>query len=140
MIDLLQEHTDIDSADVDCELRLLDACYYLAYNCMLDEMPIGQIREDYEQGTLIKQCISVHGIKKYPKDYNKILGLQEALDGQKHIVAIEVLRLLDADKKLDDLEGNNCLFVVDLIKEHLINDNNADYSDELEAWLQKIVF
>ena len=51
-----------------------------------------------------------------------------------------MLRHLDADKKMDDLEGNDCLFVVDLIREHLINDDNADYTDELEAWLQKIVF
>lgn len=51
-----------------------------------------------------------------------------------------MLRHLDADKKLDDLEGTDCLFVVDLIREHLINDDNADYTDELEAWLQKIVF
>ena len=38
-------------------------------------MPVGQIRDDFEQGKLLERCISVHGIERYPKDFTKLVGL-----------------------------------------------------------------
>ncbi len=53
VLDLLQEHTNVDSAKVDFELRLLDATYYLAYNCLMDTTSVGELREFYEEGKLV---------------------------------------------------------------------------------------
>ena len=91
VLDLLQENTEVDSVSVDHELRLLDAAYYLTYNGMLGELSVGQTREDYTAGMLLERCLLVHGVKSYPHDFKKLVGLQDALGEKKHAAALTYL-------------------------------------------------
>ena len=57
VLDLLAEHTQIEPDAIEHENRLLAAVYYMTYNRLLEELPIGQIKADFDSEMLIDRCL-----------------------------------------------------------------------------------
>lgn len=56
-LDLLAEYVKTDTEAIEKENRLLEVVYYMTYNRMLEELSVGQIREDFEAGVLVERCL-----------------------------------------------------------------------------------
>ena len=57
VLDLLTEHTQINPDAIDQENRLLAAVYYMTYNRLLEDLPVGQIKADFASEMLIDRCL-----------------------------------------------------------------------------------
>ena len=84
-------------------------------------MTIGQLREDYESDFLVQRCLQVHGTEGYPSSFRKILGLQEALGGFKHEAVLLLLDHLKTTQFIDDIRGNDCLWIIEIVEENMID-------------------
>ena len=49
------------------------------------------------------------------------------------------LRHLDETRQIEDLEGNDCLFVIEMIEKHMVSDQSVEFTAELEAALTIIL-
>ena len=50
------------------------------------------------------------------------------------------LQHLEQTSNIDDLKANDCIYILDIVQKHLINDPGVDYTTDLEAMLCKIIY
>ena len=88
----------------------------------------------------MERYLLVHGIQSYPNDFKKLLGLQDALGEKKYAAALTCLQHLEQTSNIDDLKANDCIYILDMVQKHLINDPGIEYTSDLEAMLIKIIY
>lgn len=81
----------------------------------------------------------MHGIDSYPSSFTKLIGLQEALGGEKHKVVLKVLSHLERTHFIEDIRENDCLYVIDMIEKQLISDPKTDLTPALQNTLIMIL-
>lgn len=82
--------------------------------CLLAQIPIEQLRQDYFDKVLLKRILSVHGFKRYPDHLNLLKELQEIIGDDVYQVLVAVLDHLDKTHYIDNLE-RECPYIVEMI-------------------------
>jgi len=83
----------------------------------------------------VDRCLEVYGLERYPKDFNRLVELQETAGGLKVEVVRKVLDYLDQRRHLDDLINHECEYVIAMIEQNMIKDTSVEHTAHLEAQL-----
>ena len=121
------------------ESRLLEAVFFMTQNNLLDQFPLAQIRLDFFAFYIIDRVLQIHGLIYYPDDFIKLVELQGILGQPIHRVALSVLDHLERTHYIDDIEENNCNYVIDMIVTYLIKDEQTKFDAKLSKLFLKVV-